>query len=323
MHILITGAGGMLGRKLAARLSEDPRVDGLTLADLTPPDPPSSFEAKTQSYGLDLSDPQSADSLLEGQPSAIVHLAAIVSGEAEADFEKGYRVNVDGTRALLEAVRARHAATVGGESYRPRFVFSSSLAVFGPPLPDLIGDDQRLTPRSSYGAQKAIGELLVADYHRKGFVDGVSLRLPTISVRPGAPNKAASSFYSSIIREPLNGEMAYVPVPREMRHWFQSPRAAVKNLAHAVFANLDDVGFERTINLPGCSASVSEMLEALEQVAGPKALAFVEDRLEPAIMDIVLGWPRAFDADQALKLGFVGENVFDEIVHTYVEDDMP
>ena len=216
---------------------------------------------------------------------------------------------------MLEAIRH-----VGG-GYRPRLVFASSLAVFGAPLPDVIGDDFVLTPLSSYGTQKAIGELLVADYSRRGFIDGIGLRLPTVCVRPGKPNKAASGFFSGIIREPLNGQEAVLPVPTDLRHWFASPRAAVGYLMHAATLDLAALGTRRMLTMPGISASVGEQIEALRRVAGDAALARIRHVPDPAILAIVNTWPRAFDAARALALGFVPDAGFEEIVRIYQEDD--
>ena len=221
MHALILGAAGMLGRKLAERLARDGSVAGaaverLTLADVVAPAAPPGLAGATECRPLDLAAPDAARALVRRRPDVIFHLAAIVSGEAEADLERGYGANLDGTRALLDAIRLEGAAT----GWRPRVVFSSSNAVFGGDLPDVIDDDFIVTPQTSYGAQKAMGELLLADYSRRGILDGIGLRLPTICVRPGKPNRAASGFYSGIIREPLVGEVAILPVPDTQRHWF-------------------------------------------------------------------------------------------------------
>ena len=232
MRILIIGAAGMIGRKLVERLARDGSLgaDAISLVRLVDVVSPSTLpagEAQTQIAVADLAEPGVAEKLLAGRPEVIIDLAAVVSGEAERDFAKGYRVNLDATRHLLEAVR------LAGDGYRPRLVFSSSVAVFGPPLPDVIGDEQATTPATSYGTQKAIAELLLADYTRRGYVDAVGIRLPTICVRPGAPNLAASGFFSNIIREPLHGRPAVLPVSPDVRHWFASPRAAVGFIVHA------------------------------------------------------------------------------------------
>src|SRR5690606_11364760 len=241
------------------------------------------------------------------RPDLIFHLAAIVSGEAEADFEKGYRVNLDGTRALLEAIRL--AGTV--EPYRPRLVFTSSIAVFGEPLPALIGDTQHHTPLTSYGPQRAIGELLLADYTRRGVVDGIGIRLPTIVVRPGLPNKAASGFFSGIIREPLVGQEAVLPVEDSVRHWFASPRAAVGFLRHAATIDTAKLGQRRSLSMPGLAATVADEIAALERVAGAKATRLIRREPDAAIAAMVAGWPQAFEASRARALGFTADKDFD------------
>ena len=313
--ILIIGAAGMLGRKLAHRLAEQPNPpQRLLLHDIVAPESPPGLEAEC--HASDIAAPGEAAALLESRPDTIFHLAAVVSGEAEADFDKGYRINLDGTRALLEAIRQ-----VGG-GYRPRLVFTSSLAVFGAPLPDVIPDDHVLTPLSSYGAQKAMGELLVADYSRRGFIDGIGLRLPTVCVRPGKPNKAASGFYSGIIREPLNGQEAVLPVPTGLRHWFASPRAAVGYLVHAATLDTAELGTRRMLTMPGISVSVAEQIEALRRAAGDAAVALIRPVPDPAVLAIVSTWPRAFDCARALALGFQPDADFDEIIRIYREDDM-
>jgi nucleoside-diphosphate-sugar epimerase len=298
---LIIGAAGMIGRKLAAQL---PRQD-LILHDVVP------FDGA--SFVSDLSAPGEAEKLVASRPGLIFHLAAIVSGEAEADFDKGYRVNLDGTRRLFEAVRK--------EGYRPRVVFASSIAVFGAPFPEAIGDEFLSAPLTSYGTQKAIGELLLSDYSRRGFFDGIGLRLPTICVRPGRPNKAASGFFSGIIREPLAGEEAVLPVPESVRHWFASPRAAVGFLLHASKIDTGQLGARRNLSMPGISATVGEQIAALRKVAGEKAVRLIRRQPDATIMRIVEGWPRNFDAKRALALGFRADNGFEEIIRIHIEDE--
>ena len=241
-----------------------------------------------------------------------------MSGEAEADFDKGYRVNLDGTRALFEAIRHASAAA----PYQPRLVFTSSIAVFGSPMPDVIGDDYCSTPLTSYGTQKAIDELLLADYSRRGFLDGVGIRLPTISIRPGKPNKAASGFFSSIVREPLIGEPAVLPVAESVRHWFASPRAAVRFLLHAAELDTALSGTRRSLTMPGLGATVGDQIEALRRVAGDKAVALIRREPDPVIATIVAGWPRNFDAARATALGFAAETSFDEIIRIHIEDEL-
>jgi len=321
VRILIIGAAGMIGRKLAERLAREGSLGGaeitsMVLADLSPPPIPPVARCGIQSTQGDLAEPGAAAELVHGRPDVIVDLAAVVSGEAERDFEKGYRVNLDGTRELLEAVRLM------GHGYRPRLVFSSSVAVFGPPLPDVIGDDQATTPATSYGTQKAIAELLLADYARRGIVDAVGIRLPTICVRPGTANLAASGFFSNIIREPLNGRPAVLPVSPDVRHWFASPRAAVGFVVHAATIDTDGLGTRRSLTMPGLSATVGEEIEALRRVGGDAAVGLIRAKRDEEIARIVSGWPSAFDARRASALGFVAETHFDEIVRVYVEDEL-
>lgn len=322
MKVLVIGAAGMVGRKLVAALLEQGRlgereISGLTLADIVTPDAPSSG-IPISTVAVDLSDPEGAIALVADRPDLIFHLAAIVSGEAEADFEKGYRINLDGTRHLLEAIR------MAGQSipYRPRLVFTSSIAVFGEPLPPVIGDSQDHTPLTSYGTQKAICELLLADYSRRGFLDGVGIRLPTIVVRPGKPNKAASGFFSGIIREPLAGQEAVLPVADSVRHWFASPRAAVGFLLHAASMDTTLLGNQRNLTMPGLAATVAEQIAALERVAGPQAVALIRRQPDEIIAGIVAGWPQAFEADRATAMGFTGDTSFDEIIRIHIEDEL-
>ncbi|MCH2395085.1 D-erythronate dehydrogenase [Oceanibaculum sp.] len=321
MRILIIGAGGMIGRKLTQRLIADGNLGGsaishLHLVDVSAPEKPvAAFTVEVEP--ADLSQPTAAARLIASRPDVIFHLAAIVSGEAEADFEKGYRINLDGTRYLLESIRR-----TGGTEYRPRLVFTSSIAVFGAPFPEAIGDEFLTAPLTSYGTQKAIGELLLADFTRKGFVDGIGIRLPTICVRPGTPNKAASGFFSNIIREPLAGKEAVLPVSEEVRHWHASPRAAVGFLMHAATIDGDKVGPRRNLTMPGLSATVGEQISALRAVAGEKAVKLIRREPDPVIQTIVAGWPHKFDAKRALALGFKAESSFEEIVRIHIEDEL-
>jgi len=320
MHVLILGAAGMIGRKLTARLVADGNVGGrgidrLTLADVVAPPEPAGAAGTAEGVVADLADPGAAERLVEGGPDLIFQLAAVVSGEAEADFDKGYRVNLDGTRALLDAIRA-----AGG--YRPRLVFTSSIAVYGPPMTDPIPEDSQEAPLTSYGTQKAIGELLLADYTRRGFVDGVGLRLPTICIRPGRPNKAASGFFSSILREPLVGREAVLPVPETVRHWHASPRAAVGFLVRAATLDGQDVGPRRTLSMPGLSATVGEQIEALRRAAGDRAVRLIRREPDESVMRIVETWAPALDATRAMRLGFTAETSFDEIIRVHIEDEL-
>src|ERR1051325_375710 len=287
-RILVIGAAGMIGRKLVERLSADAAASELTLHDVVP------FETRHAKVVSDLSLPGEAEKLVAARPDLIFHLAAVVSGEAETDFEKGYRVNLDGTRRLFESIRK-----VGGD-YRPRVVFTSSIAVFGAPFPEAIDDEFLNAPLTSYGTQKAIGELLLADYSRRGFFDGIGLRLPTVCVRPGKPNKAASGFFSGIIREPLAGEEAVLPVSESVRHWFASPRAAVNFLLHAARLDTKELGNRRNLSMPGISATVGEQIEALRRVAGDKVAKLIRREPDPLIERIVSGWPQNFDATRPL-----------------------
>jgi len=323
VHVVVIGAAGMLGRKLGDRLLADGGVAGqdlerLTLADVVPPEPPTQTAGGVEAVTADLTASGVADRLLATRPDLIFHLAAVVSGEAEADFDKGYRVNLDGTRALLEAVRTAHAS----DGYRPRLVFASSIAVYGSPLPDPIPEDFQHTPLTSYGTQKAIAELLLADYTRRGFVDGIGLRLPTICIRPGRPNKAASGFFSSILREPLIGEEAVLPVPDTVRHWFASPRAAVGFFLRAATLDSEALGPRRTLSMPGLSATVREQIEALRRVAGERAVRLIRREPDDAIIRMVQSWAPALDAGRALSLGFTAERSFDEIIRAHVEDEL-
>lgn len=323
MHVLIVGAGGMIGQKLIERLVADQRIGGgeihrLTLADVVEPVVPRGADPSVRAITADLSAPGVARRLIEDRPDLIFHLAGVVSGEAEADFEKGYRVNLDGSRELFDAIHA-----VGRDApYRPRVVFTSSLAVFGAPFPEVIGDTFFQTPLTSYGTQKAMTELLLADFSRRGFLDGISLRLPTICIRPGAPNRAASGFFSNILREPLIGREAVLPVSEAVRHWFASPRAAVGFLLHAATLDPAAVGHRRALTMPGVSATVGEEIDALRRVAGERAVKLIRHEPDPVIERIVAGWPRNFDARRALDLGFRAEQSFDEIIRCHIEDEL-
>jgi len=321
MRVVVIGAAGMLGRKLVQRLTRDAavgpgRIRRLLLVDVVPAQADDPREVAIDTIVADIAEPGVAEQVLSGRPDLVFDLAAVVSGEAERDFEKGYRVNLDGTRRVFEAARML------GRGYRPRLVFSSSIAVFGPPVPDVIGDEHRTTPATSYGTQKAIAELLLSDYTRRGFIDGVGIRLPTICVRPGAPNRAVSGFFSSIIREPLNGVPAVLPVSRDVRHWFASPRAAVQFLLHAATLESDAIGPHRSLTMPGVSATVAMQIDALRRVADDDAVALIKDEPDEATARIVAGWPRSFDATRARALGFRAEDSFDEIIRVYVEDEL-
>lgn len=321
MHVLMTGAAGMIGRKLTERLVGDGvlngrRIEKLALIDVNAPQRPEKFSGKIETVAADIADPAAMRRAIAGRPDVIFHLAAVVSAEAELDFEKGTRVNLDGSRMLLEAVRT------AGDGYRPRLVFTSSIAVFGAPFPEAIGDDFHLTPLTSYGSQKAAVELLLADYTRRGFVDGVGIRLPNIVVRPGKPNKAASGFFSSIIREPLNGEEAVLPVDDSVRNWHASPRAAAGFLVHAAGLDRERLGPRINLTMPGVCCTVAEQIAALRRIAGDRAVARIRRAPDPLITRIVAGWPSRFDARRALALGFKAETSFDEIIRAHIEDEL-
>ena len=321
MHVLITGAAGMVGRKLTARLVADGALRGrpiekLTLIDVSAPQKPERFSGEVETLAADMTDPATARNAVAGRPDIIFHLAAIVSGEAELDFEKGMRVNLDGSRALLEAIRAV------GDGYRPRLVFTSSIAVFGAPFPETIADDFHLTPLTSYGTQKAIVELLLADYSRRGFVDGVGIRLPSIVVRPGRPNKAASGFFSSIIREPLAGEEAVLPVADSVLHWHASPRAAVGFLIRAAVLDSGRLGPRVNLTMPGVCCTVAQQIAALRRIAGDKVASRIRREHDPLVAKIVAGWPSRFDPRRALELGFRGEPSFEAIIRVHIEDEL-
>jgi len=320
MHILVLGGAGMVGRKFIERLARDGQLGGKPVAKVTAQDVVAATAPAGASFAFDalisdLSQPGEAEKLIASRPELIVHLAAIVSGEAEADFDKGYRINLDGTRYLFDAIRL-------AEGYTPRVIFTSSIAVFGAPFHEKITDEFFTTPLTSYGTQKAIGELLLCDYSRRGFFDGVGIRLPTICVRPGKPNKAASGFFSNIIREPLAGQEAVLPVSDQVRHWHASPRSAVGFLVHAATMDTAKIGPRRALTMPGLSCTVAEQIEALRKVAGDKVVARIRRETDPVIDGIVAGWPRNFDPQRALSLGFKAETSFEEIIRVHIEDEL-
>ena len=326
MKILVTGSGGMIGRKLVERLAADKTLAGrpiesLTLVDVVDSPIPAGAPKGSKSIVTDFSEKGVAETLIGERPDVIFHLAAIVSGDAEANFEKGYRINFNGSWALLEAVRIE-GQKEGQPAYKPRFVFASTLAVFGPPFPDNIPDEFALTPTTSYGTQKAMTELLLADYSRKGYLDGVGVRLPTICIRPGKPNKAASSFFSGILREPLAGQEAALPVGDEVRHWFASPRAAVGFFINAATIDTAPLGPRRSMTMPGVSATVGEQIAALRKAAGDKAVALIKRIEDPFVAQIVKGWAGRYDPKLATGMGFKAEKNFDEIIQVYKEDEM-
>ena len=327
MKILIIGAAGMVGSKLTHHLLEAGQLDGqaitrLALVDIVEPQIPASGQnsgIEVQTRAVDMTQSGVAGTLVTDEPDIIYHLAAIVSGEAEADFDKGYRINMDGTRSLLDAIRARHDSN----GYTPKLVFTSSIAVYGAPFPESIHDEFHLTPMTSYGTQKAVCELLLADYNRRGIVQGIGLRLPTICIRPGKPNLAASGFFSNILREPINGKSAVLPVEDSVRHWFASPRAAIRFLVKAASLKPEDLGARCNINLPGLSATVAQQIESLERVVGADAVKLIKREPDATIRAIVANWAENFDTKRAMALGFEAESSFDDIVQVYLEDEMP
>ncbi len=329
MSITILGGGGFLGAKLAPRLARDGRLGGrpieaLTLFDLRPPPVPAGAPFPVRCLGGDVSDPAALAAAVPPGTRVVVHLAAVVSAQAEADFDLGLKVNLHGTLAVLAACRAlSEGPRAPGATPPPRVVFTSSVASFGGGQGAALPDDARQMPGNSYGAQKAMGELLLADATRRGMVDAVSIRLPTVTVRPGRPNRAASSFVSAILREPLLGLPAELPVEEDFAVWICSPRRAVEWLLHAMSMDTAPLGADRGVNPPGMSARVGDMLAALERVAGPEARALVRRAPDPAVAAIVGGWPAAFTAERAReRLGFSEQEPLDELVRAFIEDDL-
>lgn len=312
MQIIITGGGGFLGQKLAhAILQNNPLpFTELLLADIQMPTAPIA-DSRLRCVQVDLSESGAAHSLINDQTALVYHLAAIVSSHAEQDFDLGWRINMGITHSLLEACRQVRSGI--------RFIFSSSLAVYGGPLPEEVNDSTALTPTSSYGTQKAVGEFLVNEYNRKGYVNGLALRLPTVCVRPGKPNRAASSFVSSIIREPLQGEEAVCPVDGRLRLWLSSPSTVIKNLSLAATLSSND---GRSINLPGISVTVDEMLKALTKVGGQAARERVRFVHDPGVEQIVASWPGRIDNTRALNFGFVADRTFGDIIDSFVKHDI-
>lgn len=315
----------MVGRKLVERLARDKTIGGQSiseahLVDIVEPSPPAGAPFATTTAAVDIAAPYIAPKLVAGDPDIIFLLASIVSGEAEADFDKGYAINLDGTRLIFDAVRQRHLRTDG--RYRPRLVFTSSIAVFGAPFPEAIDDEYFTTPLTSYGTQKAISELLLADYSRRGFFDGISIRLPTICVRPGKPNLAASGFFSNIIREPLSGREATLPVSENVRHWHASPRSAIGFLLHAATLDTAPLGARRNLTMPGVSVTVGEQIEALREVAGEAAVKRIRREPDATIARIVSGWPTNFNARRAEALGFKADTSFEQIIRNHIEDEL-
>jgi len=312
MKLLITGGAGFLGQRLAHRLlAGHAEPLEVVLADRVTTDA-FGTDSRVKSVACDIAERTAVEALVTPDTDVIYHLAAVVSSQAEAEFDLGMRINLEATRGLLETCRRL--------SSPPKFIFASSVAVFGGELPAIVTEQTAVHPQSSYGAQKAMGELLVNEFSRRGFVDGRVLRLPTISVRPGKPNRAASSFVSGIIREPLNGESVICPVGREITLWLSSPSTAVENLWHAHAIPAEKMVSHRTINLPGISITVGEMIAALEKVAGPAAVARIRFEPDAAVARIVTSWPGRFDTARARALGFHGDRDFEAIIRAYLRE---
>lgn len=321
MHIVITGAAGFLGSKLArellnkgmliGRTGAPEKITQITLLDVVKPAGFSDSRIKVVTG--DIADHATIAAALTPDVQGIFHLAAVVSGQAEADFDLGMKVNLDATRQILDCARSLGT--------RPRLVFTSSVAVFGGDLPAVVPDTMSPVPQSSYGAQKAMCELLVNDFSRKAFIDGRIVRLPTVSVRPGAPNKAASSFASGIIREPLNGQSAVCPVNGDTRMWLMSPRKVVHNLIHAYELDGARFGASRIVSLPGLSVTVRDMVGALESVAGAEVTRRIQWREDEIIKRIVTSWPGDFQAVRGKALGFTADTDFAGIIRAYIEDE--
>ncbi|MFP6560411.1 D-erythronate dehydrogenase [Paraburkholderia sp. B3] len=321
MKVLITGGAGFLGRRLATKLlslgaltgpsGQREPIEKLVLLDVV--EAAGFDDARVTAIVGDIADRAVLERAIDTQTHAIFHLAAIVSGQAEADFELGMRINLEASRTLLEVCRVL--------GHRPRVVFTSSVAVYGGTVPDVVLDDTALNPQTSYGAQKAIAELLLSDYTRRGFVDGRALRLPTISVRPGRPNAAASSFASGILREPLNGEDAVCPVPLDTRLWLLSPRAVVDALVMGGEIDGAALGERRTVNLPGLSVSVADMIAALREVAGDAVAARIRHEIDPRLTAMVRSWPGEWDTSRARALGFTGDTAFADVIRAYLADE--
>ncbi|MVM30074.1 NAD-dependent epimerase/dehydratase family protein [Spirosoma sp. HMF4905] len=310
MQIIITGGAGFLGQRLAKSLLSSSLIfDELLLVDIVMPTHTGNDD-RVSCQQIDLSEEGAAVNIITAKTGIVFHLAAIVSSHAEKDFDLGWKVNLDSTRHLLEACRHQHPGI--------RFVFASSLAVYGGELPAIVNDMTVVTPRSSYGTQKAMSELLVNDYTRKSFVDGRVLRLPTICVRPGRPNLAASSFVSSIIREPINGEEAICPVSPELALWLSSPDTIIQNIIKGAELTATAFGGWRTVNLPGISVTVQQMLDSLERLTDKETLARIQFRPDPAINAIVSSWPGLLDNTRALQLGFEVDSHFDQFITQFI-----
>ena len=314
MRIVITGGCGFLGQRVALQLLAQRDVDGLVLFDNAPSTLPLPDDKRLKVVTGDIADREAVRRVISTGTDSVFHLAAVVSGQAESDTDLGYRVNLDGTRAVLDACRALGTC--------PRVVFASSLAVYGGALPPAVGDETPLTPQTSYGTQKAIGELLVNDYSRKGFIDGRAVRLPTVVVRPGRPNRAASTFASSMIREPLAGREAVCPVSPDTVMALASPRRIVAGLLHAHDLPADAFGGSRSLQLPGFSVAVGEMAAAVGRAGGEAAYARIYWEPDLQIQQIISGWPQGLQSPRAEALGFVADSGIDEVIQAFIEDDL-
>ncbi|MEY2798054.1 MAG: hypothetical protein RIS22_320 [Actinomycetota bacterium] len=323
MRILILGGGGMIGQRLVERLAKEPHLGGKTISHVTlldafiEPKIPHKSDFVVDCQVADITNPKTCIELINKKPDVIFHLAAIVSGEAESNFEKGYSVNLDGTRNLFEAIRAE-------KEYCPRVVYTSTAAVYGGPYPDGVDDDFILQPTTSYGTQKAIGELLLNDYSRRRILDGIGLRLPTICVRPGKPNAAASGVFSNIIREPLVGIETTLAVSKDVSMVFASPRSAVGFLIHAAQLDTSLLGWRRSMMMPGVHATIGDEIEALRRVAGEKVVSYIKEvPIDTFAQQMVDAWNfPAFPATRARSLGFTCEKSFDELIHLHIESEL-
>ena len=312
--VLIIGGGGMIGQKLASSYTESESVSLLDMAF------PENSDLNVKKVFGSVSDASIMEKTLSELPGTIFYLASIVSGEAETNFSKGWDINVHAFWSFLAQIRDQYLKSEG--QYKPKIIFTSSIAVFGSPFPNKISDDFLTAPRTSYGAQKVCCELMLNDFIRKGFCEGLAIRLPTICVRPGKPNLAASSFFSGIIREPLNGLEANLPVSTDVRHWHASPRSAVGFLRHAESLDRNALTFNGALNMPGLSCTVEEQIEALRSIAGNEVAKLIVSKPDEKIIEIVKGWPENFDTKIALELGFIAESSFEDIIQIYVEDDL-